>query len=331
MFTRLPADIGLPQVPVWWPLPVLGLSGLLVGLVIRYLPGTGGHEPAEGFKPAGVVTPVELPGIILAAAATLGLGVVLGPEGPLIAVGSGLGVLAVGLLKRDAPAQALMVIAAAASFAVISTLLGSPLAAAFLLMEASGIGGPMLGVVLVPGLLAAGIGSLIFIGLDNLSGFGMFSLAIPDIPAFGTPTVVEFVWAIAIGLAAAVVGGGIRWLALALQPVVARHRVSLTPLAGLSIGALAVVFALVSGRSSTNVLFSGQSALPSLIEHAGDWTAGALVLLIVCKGLAYIAALSGFRGGPTFPAMFIGAAGGIALAELPGLPMIADAAMGSVP
>jgi hypothetical protein len=195
-------------------------------------------------------------------------------------------------------------------------------------MEASGIGGPMLGVVLAPGLLAAGVGSLIFIGLDTLTGLGTFSLAIPDAPSFTTPTVLEFAWAVVIGLAAAVVGGGIRRLALALQPVVARHRVSLTPVAGLSIGALAIVFAVISGRSSSDVLFSGQSALPSLIENAGDWTAGALVLLIVCKGLAYVAALSGFRGGPTFPAMFIGAAGGMALAALPGLPMIAGAAMG---
>ena len=45
-------------------------------------------------------------------------------------------------------------------------------------------------------------------------------------------------------------------------------------------------------------------------------------------GLAYGAALSAFRGGPTFPGMFIGAAGGIALSHLPGLPMIAGAAMG---
>ncbi len=45
---------------------------------------------------------------------------------------------------------------------------------------------------------------------------------------------------------------------------------------------------------------------------------GALLLLVVCKGLAYGFSLSSFRGGPTFPAMFIGAAGGIALSHLPG-------------
>ena len=55
---------------------------------------------------------------------------------------------------------------------------------------------------------------------------------------------------------------------------------------------------------------------------------GALALLVVCKSLAYGASLSAFRGGPTFPGMFIGAAGGIALSHLPGLPMIAGVGMG---
>jgi H+/Cl- antiporter ClcA len=96
------------------------------------------------------VLPIELPGIVIASFATLSLGVVLGPEAPLIAIGSGLGVLAVHLLKRDAPQMAVAVIGAAGSFAAISTLLGSPLAGAFLLMEASGIGGPMMGVILIP-------------------------------------------------------------------------------------------------------------------------------------------------------------------------------------
>lgn len=327
-FQTLPGDLGFADVPSWWPIPLLTLSGLLVGLCIRHLPGTSGHEPAEGFKTSGPVRPVDLPGIVLASFATLSLGVVLGPEAPLIALGSGLGVLAIHLLRRDAPTQAVAVIAAASSFAAISTLLISPLAAAFLLMEAAGVGGPMLGVVLVPGLLAAGTGTLIFLGLDSLTGLGTFSLAVPDIPSFGTPTVAEFGWAVVIGLAAAIVGGAIRRLALTLQPTVVRHRVAVTPLLGTSIGILAVVFATTSGRSQSDVLFSGQSALPSLLENASDWTVDALVLLVVCKGLAYAVALAGFRGGPTFPGMFIGAAGGIALAHLPGLPTIAGAAMG---
>jgi H+/Cl- antiporter ClcA len=328
VFTTLPKDLGFHAEPIWWPIPILAVSGLLVGLTIQHLPGTSGHEPAEGFKASGPVRPIDLPGIIIASFATLSLGVVLGPEAPLIAMGSGLGILALHFLKRDAEPQAVMLIGATGSFAAVSTLLGSPLAGAFLLMEAAGLGGAMMGVVLVPGLLAAGIGALIFVGLDNLTGFGLFSLAVPDIPKFSTPTGAELLWAVAIGLAATVLGTAIRRLALMLQPTVARRRVPLTVIAGLVIGVLAVVFAEGSGRSSSEVLFSGQSALPALIQNAAGWTVGALVLLVICKGLAYSTALSAFRGGPTFPGMFIGAAGGIALSHLPGLPMIAGVAMG---
>ena len=328
VFTDLPKHLGFQSEPMWWPLLPLALSGLLVALVIQYLPGTAGHRPAEGFKTGGPVEPVELPGVILAALATLCLGVVLGPEAPLIAIGSGMGVLAVRLIKKDAPAMASVVIGAAGSFAAISALLGSPIVGAFLLMEAAGLGGPLLGVVMVPGLLASGIGSLVFIGLYNWTGYGPFTLAIPNIPPFGAPDGAEFLWAIGIGLAASMVGTIIKRLGLLLQPIVERRRILLTPIVGLAVAGLAIMFAEISGKSSSQVLFSGETALPPLIQNAATWTAGALALLVLCKGLAYGLSLSSFRGGPTFPGMFIGAAGGIALSHLPGLVMIAGAAMG---
>ena len=328
VFSTLPGDLGFSATPNWWPLLPLPVAGVLVALSLRYLPGTGGHRPAEGFKASGPVSPGDLPGIAVASLLTLCLGVVLGPEAPLIAIGSGLGVLAIHLFKRDAPAQAVGVIAAAGSFAAISTLLGSPIVGAFLLMEVSGIGGPMLGVVLVPGLLAAGVGTLIFIGLDNWTGYGTFSLAIPNIPSFTTPTLKEFLWALVIGVAGALVGTVIRRSALAMQQVVEQRKVVLMPVVGLGIGVMAVIYGGFTDHTFSDVLFSGQSALPGLIEHAAGYTAGALVLLVICKGVGYALALSCFRGGPVFPGMFIGAAGGIALSHLPGLPMIAGAAMG---
>src|SRR4051812_86292 len=184
IFDNLPDALGYATVPAWWPLPVLTLGGLLVAVAIRTLPGTGGHSPADGFKAAGAFPPRELPGLLAASLGTLAFGVVLGPEAPLILLGSGLGVLAVRLAAKDAGPNAGAVIAAAGSFASISSLLGSPLLGAFLLLEASGLGGPMLLVVLVPGLLAAGIGSLMFLGLDSLTGYGTFSLTITGLPGF---------------------------------------------------------------------------------------------------------------------------------------------------
>ncbi len=108
----------------------------------------------------------------------------------------------------------------------------------------------------------------------------------------------------------------------------AERRLVTTPLLGLGIGLLAVVYTHLEGHGTGLVLFSGENALAPLIQNAGSFTVGALVALVVCKGLAYSLSLSGFRGGPTFPAMLIGAAGGIALSHLPGLPMIAGVAMG---
>jgi H+/Cl- antiporter ClcA len=328
IFSDLPRQLGYHAEPLWWPLPWLVLSGVLVALAIRYLPGTGGHEPSEGFKSGPPVAPIELFGIVAAAFATLSLGVVLGPEAPLIAIGSGLGVLAVHLVKRDAPPQAAVVIGAAGSFAAIATLLGSPVTGAFLLMEIAGLGGPMMEVLLVPGLLAAGVGSLIFVGLDNLTGYGTFSLTVPNIPHVGSPTGAEFLWAVAIGLIAAVLATGIFRVAQMLRPLVERHRLLWTPVVGLTVGGLAVAFAAGTSHGSSEVLFSGQSALPTLVQQAGSWTVGALLLLLACKGLAYAISLSSFRGGPIFPSMFIGATVGIALSHFSSLPMIAGVAMG---
>ncbi len=328
LFTTLPNDLGFHGEPMWWPLPLLALCGILVALAIHYLPGPGGHEPANGFQFGGPPTGIELPGVFLASFATLALGAVLGPEAPLVAIGGGLGALAVHLIKRDAPAMATMVIGGAGSFAAISTLLGSPLTGAFLLMEAAGLGGTLMAVVMMPGLLAAGIGALIFVGLDKWTGFGTYSLAVPDIPHAGSPTGSEFLWAIVIGLAASVLGNAIRYLALIVKPFVVRRRLLLSPVVGLVVAGCAIAFAEATGKSSSLVLFSGENSLAGLIEGAAGWTAGALVLLVLFKGLAYSASLSAFRGGPTFPGMFIGAAGGMALSHLAGLPMIAGVGMG---
>jgi len=102
----------------------------------------------------------------------------------------------------------------------------------------------------------------------------------------------------------------------------------LTPVAGLAVAGLAIAYVAGTGKASSDVLFSGQNALGPLITHSAGYTVGALLLLLACKGLAYGTSLSSFRGGPIFPAMFIGAAGGMVLSHLPGLPLVAGVAMG---
>jgi hypothetical protein len=64
-----------------------------------------------------------------------------GSQATLIAIGGGLGAVPVRLANKDAPPMALMMMASAGSFAAISTLLGSPVLGAFLIMEVAGVTG----------------------------------------------------------------------------------------------------------------------------------------------------------------------------------------------
>ncbi|UNK44576.1 chloride channel protein [Arthrobacter sulfonylureivorans] len=329
VFVGLPNQVFGGPAPAWWPVPWLVLCGLLTALTIRYLPGTGGHSPAFGFKTGGSPpSGRELVGIVLAALTTLSLGAVLGPEGPLIAIGGGLGALAVHLVKKDAPPMALTIMASAGSFAAISTLLGSPVLGAFLIMEAAGIGGMTLSLMALPGLLASGVGALVFVGLDGWTGLGSFSLALPVVPPAVPPTVATLGWAVVMGAAGALLGWLIRWVGLSLRPLVHLNRVLVTSALGLLIGLTAMAYQLISGQSFTQVLFSGQDALPELVEHAAGYSLAVLVLLVVCKALVYGLSLSAFRGGPVFPSMFIGAALGIAASGLPGMNLAAGIGMG---
>lgn len=329
VFSDLPRHLLDGSVPAWWPVPWLVLCGLLTGLTIRFLPGNGGHSPAFGFVTGGgAPSGRDLFGVVLAALTTLSFGAVLGPEAPLIAIGGGLGALAVHLVKKDAPPMALTIMASAGSFAAISTLLGSPVLGAFLIMEAAGIGGMVLTLVTLPGLLASGVGAVVFVGLDNWTGLGTFSLALPSVPVTDAPNVATMSWAVVAGVVCAALAWGIRWVGLNLRPIVHLNRVLVTAALGLAIGLLAMGYQLASGNSFTQVLFSGQDALPGLVAHATEYSVGVLVLLVVCKALAYGLSLSAFRGGPVFPALFIGGALGIAASGLPGMSMAPAIGMG---
>jgi H+/Cl- antiporter ClcA len=329
IFEDLPGDLFTGTTPAWWPVPWLVLCGVLTGSVIRYLPGNAGHSPALGFQVGGgPPRDRDLPGIVLAALATLALGAVLGPEAPLIAIGGGLAALTVRLVNRDAPPMALTIMASAGSFAAVSTLLGSPLLGAFLIMEAAGVGGVTLSLVALPGLLSSGIGALVFIGLNNWTGLGSFSLALTSVPPAVNPTVATMSWALVLGAAATPIGWVIRSIALTLRPVVHRNRVVVTAGIGLLVGLVAMSYQLIAGNSFTQVLFSGQDALPDVVANAADYSVATLLFLAACKTVAYSVSLSAFRGGPIFPALFIGGVLGIEAAGLPGMDLASSIAMG---
>jgi hypothetical protein len=100
--------------------------------------------------------------------------------------------------------------------------------------------------------------------------------------------------------------------------VVEQRIMVLTILAALVIAALAIVFSQLSGESADAVLFSGQEAMNPIVSQAGTISLGTIALLVLCKGLAWGVSLGSARGGPTFPAIFLGIAGGLLASHLPG-------------
>ncbi len=331
LYVHLPNAVGYTNgPPLWWSLPVLGIAGLLVALAIIRLPGQGGHLPAKGLAAGGPAKPVNLPGVILAGLATIGSGLVLGPEAPLIALGAGGAVFTLRLARREMAPQVLVVIGAAGSFATLSFIFDSPLVAAVILIEASGIGGPRLPLVLLPGLLAAGIGSLVSLGMGSFTGLSTSAYALGplSLPHFSHPNAGQFAWTIALAIVVAAITRGVMMGGLGTSRIVSRRMLLLLPVVGLIVSGLAIAFHQTSGKGVSEVLFSGQDALPGLVAQAGTWSLSALALLIVFKGIAYSLSLGSFRGGPTFPALFLGAAGGIMASRLPGFSLTPAVAVG---
>lgn len=331
LFTHLPNALGYRHgPPLWWSLPVLGLGAGIVALTITRLPGEGGHLPAKGLEPGGGRRVIDLPGVILAGLGTLGFGLVLGPEAPLIAIGSGLAVLTIRLARRNLAPPVLVVVGAAGSFAALSFIFASPLIAAVLLIEATGIGGARLPLVLLPGLLGAGIGTLVSIGIGSFTGLSSsaYALGVLHLPAFNHPDIAQFGWSIALAILVAIITRAVMLGGLATHRLVGRRILLLAPIIGLIVAGLAIAFSQTAGKSVDDVLFSGQEALPGLVAQAGTWSLSALLLLIIFKGLAYGLSLGSFRGGPTFPALFLGAAGGMMASHLPGFSLTPAVAVG---
>ena len=309
LWHSLPSALG-ESTPPWYHVIALPVAGACVVLFARrFLPGDGGHPPLEGI--GGGATPVvHAPGIALAAIGTLAFGAVLGPEAPLIALGSVVGMI--GTLFAKVAERERRVLATAGSFSAISALFGGPIVGGMMMVESSVEMGAAALPILLPGFVAAAVGYVIFIGFGTWGGLHAQSLAVPNLPPYDGTHIYDLIIAIVVGVAAA----GVVTLVRQLAGELAGHRLRRVGMPLLLLGGAAAVgltaqIAEWLGANSQDVLFSGQTGVPALA--ASDSTKIVLILL-VGKAIGYGISLGcGFRGGPVFPAIFLG----IALATLP--------------
>ena len=309
LWDDLPDQLGYDSPPAYLVIGLPVVGALIVILARRLLPGDGGNPPTEGM--ALQATPVAYaPGIALAAIGTLAFGAVLGPEAPVVALGAIVGVAATHFVKVGE--QEKRVLSTAGSFSAISALFGGPLTAGMLLLE-GGVGmGAKLIPTLLPGLVAAAVGYVIFTGFGDWGGLDAPGLVVPDLPAYKGTFIGDLLVALAVGVATAVAIAMVR-RAVAVVEREGLPRLGMAGLllaGGLAVGLLAQVFEAFD-VSSQDTLFSGQSAVPDVIAEG---SAGVIIALLVAKALAYAISLGcGFRGGPIFPAIFLG----VGLASLP--------------
>jgi H+/Cl- antiporter ClcA len=303
----LPDALGHSSAP-WYlvvGIPVVGAAIVVAARLL--LPGDGGHSPIEGLSMAPTSV-ANAPGVALAALGTLPFGAVLGPEAPVIALGSVVGVVA----ARFSPAgeRATKVLASAGGFAAISALFGGPLVAGMLLVE-GGIGmGAVLLPVLLPGLVAAGVGYLVFVGFGNWGGLEAPGLVVSDLPLYDGVHLLDLVVAVVIGVVGALIVLAARRGGEQVGGLGGRFGLPALLLGGgLAVGLLAELGGRL-GADPLDILFSGQASL-NAVTSAGSTKI--VLILLVGKLLAYVVSLGcGFRGGPVFPAIFLG----VALASL---------------
>ena len=168
--------MGMDEAP-WWFAAVLLFVGATVVAVARRMPGATGKGPLTGFHFDNPLTFV--PSILLAALGTLAFGFVLGPEAPLIVLGTAVGTI---LTRGSTPAahRAGMLLGGVAA---IGAVFGNPFVTGFMILEFAAFG--LVPAAILPAVFVAlGAGFLTQVGIDGLPGFGMHSLQVSGMPAY---------------------------------------------------------------------------------------------------------------------------------------------------
>ncbi|SUI32924.1 Chloride channel protein [Salmonella enterica subsp. enterica serovar Gallinarum] len=160
LWQRLPTSIGIAYDSPFWIVGMLTLTGIVVGLIIRYSPGHAGPDPAIEPLISMPVSPSALPGLLLALIIGLAGGVSLGPEHPIMTINIALAAAA-AFGSRLFPRITALDWTILASAGTIGALFGTPVAAALIFSQTlSGSNDiPMWDRLFAP-LMAAAAGSL---------------------------------------------------------------------------------------------------------------------------------------------------------------------------
>ncbi|RLW84449.1 ion channel protein [Escherichia coli] len=307
LWQRLPGTLGIAQDSPLWIIGVLTLTGIAVGLVIRFSQGHAGPDPACEPLIGAPVPPSALPGLIVALILGLAGGVSLGPEHPIMTVNIA---LAVAIGARLLPRVNRMEWTILASAGTIGALFGTPVAAALIFSQTlNGISEVPLWDRLFAPLMAAAAGAL----TTGLFFHPHFSLPIAHYGQMEMTDILSGAIVAAIAIAAGMVAV---WCLPRLHAMMhqMKNPVLVLGIGGFILGILGVIGGPVS-------LFKGLDEMQQMVANQAFSTSDYFLLAVIKLAALVVAAASGFRGGRIFPAVFVGVALGLMLHEhVPAVP-----------
>ncbi|EHD2861083.1 ion channel protein [Escherichia coli] len=307
LWQRLPGTLGIAQDSPLWIIGVLTLTGIAVGLVIRFSQGHAGPDPACEPLIGAPVPPSALPGLIVALILGLAGGVSLGPEHPIMTVNIA---LAVAIGARLLPRVNRMEWTILASAGTIGALFGTPVAAALIFSQTlNGSSEVPLWDRLFAPLMAAAAGAL----TTGLFFHPHFSLPIAHYGQMEMTDILSGAIVAAIAIAAGMVAV---WCLPRLHSMMhqMKNPVLVLGIGGFILGILGVIGGPVS-------LFKGLDEMQQMVANQAFSTSDYFLLAVIKLAALVVAAASGFRGGRIFPAVFVGVALGLMLHEhVPAVP-----------
>ncbi|MCF7260097.1 ion channel protein [Escherichia coli] len=307
LWQRLPGTLGIAQDSPLWIIGVLTLTGIAVGLVIRFSQGHAGPDPACEPLIGAPVPPSALPGLIVALILGLAGGVSLGPEHPIMTVNIA---LAVAIGARLLPRVNRMEWTILASAGTIGALFGTPVAAALIFSQTlNGSSEVPLWDRLFAPLMAAAAGAL----TTGLFFHPHFSLPIAHYGQMEMTDILSGAIVAAIDIAAGMVAV---WCLPRLHAMMhqMKNPVLVLGIGGFILGILGVIGGPVS-------LFKGLDEMQQMVANQAFSTSDYFLLAVIKLTALVVAAASGFRGGRIFPAVFVGVALGLMLHEhVPAVP-----------
>ncbi len=290
----------------FWPLVLLSLAGVSIGLAIKFFGQPGGLGIAQRqYAQTGSINYRSLPSILLQAFIALWSGAAVGPEGPLVFLTGGVGSLVSERLKlkRD-DVQVLVYSAIAGGF---GGFFGSPVIGAIGAFEYMYIKELDFYRHLIPGLIAAAVGYGVYFAILHTSYLGIYSF-----PNFETPRLVDLVLALLVGVIAGVIGIVFKVIFGIMNK--AFGRLNRRPVGRAIIGG--IIIGLI-GSFLPLTLYSGQNELLQIIHNPAAFGIGILLVMMLLKMLLTSTSFAtGFEGGPVFPLLFIGGTLGLALSEI---------------